>query len=115
ILEPSARVDAYQESIYRKAGSRPPSPADAVDALPADRLDADVPRLLQAEATRDGAPYLAEVTAAALDRAFEMTEAGSAPLFAVLPSALDAARDDPRALGRLIEKGLAAAALWDRP
>jgi len=114
ILEPSARVHAYHESIFRKAESRPASPADAVDALPADRLDDEVAKLLQTDSAREGEPYLAEVTAAALDRAFEMTEPGCGPLFAVLPAALDRARGDPRSLARLIEKGLAAAALWDR-
>jgi len=115
ILEPTTQVSAYYESIYRKAESRPASPADRVEALPADRLDPEVIQLLQAEASRDGAPYLAEVTVAALDRAFEMTEVGTRAVLAALTPALDAARDTHSALARLLEKGLAVAAHWDRP
>jgi hypothetical protein len=114
ILEPTTQVSAYYESIYRKAESRPASPADRVDSLPADRLDDEVTKLLQAEASRDGAPYLAEVTVAALDRAFEMTEVGARVVLAMLTPALDAARDTPPVLARLLEKGLSVAAHWDR-
>lgn len=114
ILEPTARVDGYREYLRPRAAVGQPSPAAVVEGLPADRLDEEVERLLAAETARDGKPHLAELVSAVLDRAFELTEAGAGPVLAALPPALDTLRDSPARLARLIERGLAAAALWDR-
>ncbi|HKB05726.1 MAG TPA: hypothetical protein VKD90_26135, partial [Gemmataceae bacterium] len=114
VLEPTARVGGYRESIFRKSAVFSASPVAALDGLPADRLDDTVGRLIEAGRTTVGRPHLAEVVAAALDRAAELTDAGIGPVIGVLPDALDATRDQPATAARLIEKGLAAAAQWDR-
>jgi hypothetical protein len=115
ILEPTARVDRFQAAVYRKAVATAASAATAVDALSADRLNEGVAQLLQTELDREGRPHLAEVEVAVLDRAFELAADGAEAVLAALPVALAAARDAPPLRTRLIDKGLAAAALWDRP
>ena len=106
VLEPTAHVEGYRETVFRRG--QPATPADRVAAMPPDRVDDDLPRLIDAEAGRPGRPYLAAVVAAALERIAELTEAAVGPVFAALPAALDAATD-PRARARLIEAG------WRRP
>jgi hypothetical protein len=114
ILEPTVRVGGYDASVHRRADPRGSSPARFVTNLPADRLDEESGKLLAAELTRDGRPHLAELVEAILSRAFELGEPGAAALVEALPAALDAARDSPRMISRLIEKGFSAAAMWDR-
>ncbi|MBO0701212.1 MAG: hypothetical protein J2P46_22635, partial [Zavarzinella sp.] len=114
VLEPTARIGGYQESIFRKSAVFAATPAAILDATPADRRNDEVERLLRAEAARAGRPRLAEAVGAALDYAVELSEAGASVVFEYLPGALDAAREQPAIVARLIEKGLAAAAQWDR-
>jgi hypothetical protein len=114
ILEPTIRIDAYRESIYRRSPGRSQSPAATLDTVPASRFEDAVRALLTAEVTRAGRPHLPDVAAAALDRAFELTEVGAGVALEILPAALDAAAD-PALQARLIESGLRAAAAWDRP
>jgi hypothetical protein len=114
ILEPTVRVGGYDAAVHRKADPRGSSPSRFISNLPADRLDEESGKLLAAELTRDGRPHLAELVEAILSRAFELGEPGAAALINALPAALDAARDSPRTVARLIEKGFSAAAMWDR-
>ena len=83
----------------------------AIITLPADRLVAEIGKHHNREAAREGRPHLAAAMAAVLDRAFELPEHAIEPVLEILPQALDATRDVPRELARLIEKSLAAAAL----
>ncbi len=115
VLEPTAGVDAYHESVYRRAGSTVASAGSTISNLPAERLAEEAPRLLEREAGRSGRPDLAGVTAALLERAGDLTEPGIDAVAAILPMALEAARNSAPAMSGLIQHGLAAAALWDRP
>jgi hypothetical protein len=115
ILEPTVRVTGFGEGITRRADPHINSPVEAIVSLPADRLEEEVGRRLGAELAKDGRPHLVAITDAVLDRAFEFSDASVDQVLDVLPEALAAARDSPRVLARLIEKALAAAALWDRP
>ena len=116
VLEPTVRVDTYPASIFR---STVPAPGSlrlvAIEAMPADRLNQELSSWLRTEADREGRPHLVAMVSATLDRAWELTEEAADALFAILPIALDAERDAPRPLARLIEKGFAAAAVCDRP
>ena len=116
VLEPTVRVDTYPASIFR---STVPAPGGlrpvVVEAMPADRLNQELGSWLRTEADREGRPHLVAVVSATLDRAWELTEEAADALFAILSIALDAERDAPRPLARLIEKGFAAAAVCDRP
>ena len=75
-------------------------------------MDDDLPRLIDAEAGRPGRPYLAAVVAAALERIAELNEAASARVRGPAGGARRAPR--PAGAARLIERGLEAAARWDR-
>jgi hypothetical protein len=113
ILEPTARIDANAPMV-RQPDRAPASAATRLEAIPVDRLNDEVATILAAELDREGRPYLVDAVTAALERAFELSEAGIGAAFDKLPAALDAARDAPPSLARLIGRGFAAAALWDR-
>ncbi len=114
LLEPTTCVDGFDASIYGKADRRSPTLAQRVMTLPADRLDEEVEKLVASERDRNGRKRLGELTAAILNRASELNESGAAAMFEALLAALESSRSSPAILARLIEKGLAAAALWDR-
>lgn len=113
VLEPTARIGGYQEPIFRKAEAT--SSADQVTELPTERLGEDLPRLLDVEAARFGRPQLAATMIAALERSAEWVDATADPVFARLPAALDASVGQRAGRARLLERGLEAAARWDRP
>lgn len=114
ILEPTLRVGGFDAAVHRKVALRANTPGRFFGNLPADRLDEETGKLLTAELARDGRPHLAELVEAILGRAFELGEPAVEAVIGALPVALDAARDSPRTLSRLIEKGFSAAAMWDR-
>jgi hypothetical protein len=113
ILEPTERVEGTA-SIVRRVSSTVPAPAARLEAAPADQLDDAVVEAISAESARPGQPHLLSVVEAALDRAAELGETGVGRVLEAIPAALEAGRDSPRPLARLIQKGLAAATFWDR-
>jgi cellulose synthase operon protein C len=112
VLEPSATVESYRVTVFRKLEAT--TAADVIAALAPDRLDEEAPRLIGFESARPGRAHLAPAVIAALVRATELTEAGVDPVFAALPAALDRAWDNPRLHARLMELGLATSGHWDR-
>ena len=110
VLEPTARVEGYRETVFRNAG--PPSAIDTIAALPTDRLAEELNQLVTTEAARPGQPHLAGVVLAALERATELNDAAIDPILAGLSGALAAAAPGVRV--RLIERGLDVAARADR-
>ena len=114
ILEPASRVSAYDIEIRRGSERRSATPAQVAFALPAGRFRDEIGRLLSIEMGRRGRPHLSELTEVALNRVFEVSDANAEQVLAALPAALDAARQNPRLLASLLERGFAAAAVWDR-
>jgi hypothetical protein len=112
VLEPTIYVGGYHDVVFRK--SRHATPADHLAALPAEHLADDLGRILEAEAARSGRPHLAAAMIAALERSTEWNENTADPVFALLPPALDAVAGQSKLAARLIERGLEAAARWDR-
>jgi cellulose synthase operon protein C len=112
VLEPTAHVGGYAETVFRK--SQPASPADQVADLPTDRLNEELIRLLEVEAEKSGRPKLPGLMVAALERSAEWNETSVDPIFKLLPQALDATAGQPGTGARLIDRGLEAAARWDR-
>jgi len=110
ILEPTVRVETYWRML------RPKSVGDTtrVENLPTDRLNEGLAAILQAELDREGQPHLEWTMSVLLDRISDLTEERATLVFDALPQTLDRLRDSPRPQARLLEKGLAAAAIRDR-
>lgn len=110
ILVPAVRVETYRRMLQPKSVGD----SSRVENLPADRLNEGLAAILQAELDRPGQPHLEWTMSVLLDRVSDLTEERATLVFNALPQTLDRLRDSPRPQARLLEKGLAAAAIRDR-
>ena len=110
ILEPTVRIEAFRQAVSTKSEVG----ASNIEILPADRLNAELTKILQAELAREGQPQLEWTMSVLLDRISDLTEESATIVFDALPRTFDRLRDSPRPQARLLEKGLAAAAIRDR-